>query len=46
MYLRCVVTELWILFYIYILLLITKYVYKCCNIKNIKKLHSNVALVK
>jgi len=28
MYLRYVVIELWILFYIYILLLITKYVYK------------------
>ena len=35
-YLRYVVIELWILLYIYILLLITKYVYNRLNVKNIK----------
>ena len=41
MYLRRVVIELWIL--LYILLLITKYVFKRQNVKNIKKkLCSNI----
>jgi len=44
--LRCVVIERWILLYIYILLLITKYVYKRKNFKNIKKLCNNIALGK
>jgi hypothetical protein len=44
MYLTCVVIERLIL--LYILLLITKCVFKPKNVRNIKKLCSNVALGK